>query len=138
MDAGLVAVGIRRLNELLEDDIDAKKKKENVSRSLALHCRPPIYPCRSMIDALLSTREAECLLSICAKEFSARRHSNVGSFWLRRGSSLLLLFIDWLCASPRMRTHPEPVVFCLIHRNRGDCSCSRLCVRHGISPGKDI
>ncbi|CAM9695763.1 unnamed protein product, partial [Scytosiphon promiscuus] len=32
MDAGLVAVGIRRLNELLEDDIDAKKKKENENR----------------------------------------------------------------------------------------------------------
>lgn len=31
MDAGLVAVGIRRLNELLEDDIDTRKKKENVS-----------------------------------------------------------------------------------------------------------
>lgn len=30
MDAGLVAVGIRRLNELLEDDIDTRKKKENV------------------------------------------------------------------------------------------------------------
>lgn len=32
MDAGLIAVGIRRLNELLEDDIDTRKKKENVSR----------------------------------------------------------------------------------------------------------
>lgn len=31
MDAGLVAVGIRRLDELLEDDIDTRKKKENVS-----------------------------------------------------------------------------------------------------------
>lgn len=30
MDAGLVAVGIRQLNELLEDDIDTRKKKENV------------------------------------------------------------------------------------------------------------
>lgn len=30
MDAGLVAVGIRRLNELLEDDIDTRRKKENV------------------------------------------------------------------------------------------------------------
>lgn len=31
MDGGLVAVGIRRLNELLEDDIDTRKKKKNVS-----------------------------------------------------------------------------------------------------------
>lgn len=31
MNAGLIAVGIRRLNELLEDDIDTRKKKENVS-----------------------------------------------------------------------------------------------------------
>lgn len=31
MESGLVAVGIRRLNELLEDDIDRRNKKENVS-----------------------------------------------------------------------------------------------------------
>lgn len=34
MDVGLVAVGIRRLNELLEDDIDTRKKKENVGSSV--------------------------------------------------------------------------------------------------------
>ncbi|CAM9725244.1 unnamed protein product, partial [Ectocarpus sp. 12 AP-2014] len=32
MDAGLVAVGIRRLSELLEEDIDTRKKKENEAR----------------------------------------------------------------------------------------------------------
>lgn len=31
MDAGLAALGIRRLNELLEEDVDRRKKKENVS-----------------------------------------------------------------------------------------------------------
>lgn len=30
MEAGLVAVGIRRLSELLEEDIDTRKKKEDV------------------------------------------------------------------------------------------------------------
>lgn len=30
MDAGLSALGIRRLNELLEEDEDNRKKKENV------------------------------------------------------------------------------------------------------------
>lgn len=33
MDAGLVAVGIRRLSELLEEDIDTRKKKEDVGGS---------------------------------------------------------------------------------------------------------
>lgn len=31
MDSGLAALGVRRLNELLEDDVDRRKKKENVS-----------------------------------------------------------------------------------------------------------
>lgn len=31
MDTGLAALGIRRLNELLEEDVDRRKKKENVS-----------------------------------------------------------------------------------------------------------
>lgn len=45
MDAGLVAVGIRRLNEVLEEDIDRRKKKENVSwawRCCARRRRIPI------------------------------------------------------------------------------------------------
>lgn len=32
MDGGLAALGIRRLNELLEEDVDRRKKKENVSK----------------------------------------------------------------------------------------------------------
>lgn len=31
LESGLIAVGIRRLNDLLEDDIDRRNKKENVS-----------------------------------------------------------------------------------------------------------
>lgn len=38
MESGLIAIGIRRLNELLEDDNDRRKKKENVS-GVVLLCK---------------------------------------------------------------------------------------------------
>lgn len=36
IDAGLVSLGIRRLNELLENDVDKRKKKKDVSFYLAV------------------------------------------------------------------------------------------------------
>lgn len=39
MESGLIAVGIRRLNDLLEDDIDRRKKKENVSDVVLVRCQ---------------------------------------------------------------------------------------------------